>query len=214
MSRHVAAQAAFARHAYRYDTRRLRAELRAKGHAMGRYALRSWVHHQDLYGLSTFSAPHHCGRPGGYFGRKPAVWPASAHRSRLGVGWRHHVLAAARRALVLPDYLARYLFSAGRGLAPSRADARRTRAAGSGAGLDPAPARARAPRPRRTRQLIHQRHLPSLHPPSRDRIQLQPAGQHLRQRPTRYDPSRSRLEYSKLNCCPTVLPLLRLKKPA
>jgi len=34
-----AATAAFSRHARRYGTRRLRAELRAEGHAVGRYAL-------------------------------------------------------------------------------------------------------------------------------------------------------------------------------
>ncbi|TFZ64183.1 transposase [Hymenobacter sp. UV11] len=36
-----AATAAFSRHAQRYGTRRLRAELRAEGHAVGRYALRT-----------------------------------------------------------------------------------------------------------------------------------------------------------------------------
>ncbi len=35
------AQAAFTRHAGRYGTRRLRAELQAEGHAVGRYALRT-----------------------------------------------------------------------------------------------------------------------------------------------------------------------------
>ena len=44
VSWHPAAQAAFAshaRHARRYGTRRLRAELRAERHTVGRYALRS-----------------------------------------------------------------------------------------------------------------------------------------------------------------------------
>ena len=40
---HRAAQQAFARHASRYGTRRLRAELRAEGHAVGRCALRTWL---------------------------------------------------------------------------------------------------------------------------------------------------------------------------
>ena len=43
VSLHPAGQAAFARHARharRYGTRRLRAELRAEGHTVGRYALR------------------------------------------------------------------------------------------------------------------------------------------------------------------------------
>jgi putative transposase len=48
-----AAQAAFTRHARRYGTRRLRAELGAEGHAVGRYALRSWLHRNGLRALST-----------------------------------------------------------------------------------------------------------------------------------------------------------------
>jgi len=52
----VAAQAAFPRHARRYGTRRLRAELHAEGHAVGRYALRTWLHRHDLQALST--CPH------------------------------------------------------------------------------------------------------------------------------------------------------------
>ncbi|MGI4742423.1 MAG: IS3 family transposase [Janthinobacterium lividum] len=51
-----AATAAFSRHAQRYGTRRLRAELRAEGHAVGRYALRSWLHRRGLRALST--RPH------------------------------------------------------------------------------------------------------------------------------------------------------------
>ena len=49
----AAAQAAFTRHARRYGTRRLRAELRAEGHAVGRYALRNWLHRHGLRALST-----------------------------------------------------------------------------------------------------------------------------------------------------------------
>ncbi|WP_092773813.1 DDE-type integrase/transposase/recombinase [Hymenobacter actinosclerus] len=48
-----AAQAAFTRHARRYGTRRLRVELRAEGHAVGRYALRSWLQRNGLRALST-----------------------------------------------------------------------------------------------------------------------------------------------------------------
>jgi len=47
-----AAQAAFTRHARRYGTRRLRAELRAEGHAVGRYALRSWLHRNGHVALA------------------------------------------------------------------------------------------------------------------------------------------------------------------
>lgn len=48
-----AATAAFLRHAQRYGTRRLRAELQAEGHPVGRYALRSWLRRRDLRALST-----------------------------------------------------------------------------------------------------------------------------------------------------------------
>jgi len=48
-----AASATFSRHAQRYGTRRLRAELRAQGYAAGRYALRSWLHRRGLRALST-----------------------------------------------------------------------------------------------------------------------------------------------------------------
>ena len=51
-----AAQATFTRHARRYGTRRLRAELRAEGHAVGRYALRTWLRRKGLRALST--RPH------------------------------------------------------------------------------------------------------------------------------------------------------------
>jgi putative transposase len=48
-----AANAAFLRHAQRYGTRRLRAELQAEGHTVGRYALRSWLRRHGLRALST-----------------------------------------------------------------------------------------------------------------------------------------------------------------
>ncbi len=48
----MAAQAAFTRHARRYGTRRLRAELHAEGHTVGRYALRTWLHRHELQALS------------------------------------------------------------------------------------------------------------------------------------------------------------------
>ena len=43
----TAAQQAFTRHASRYGTRRLRAELRAEGHAIGRYALCRWLRRHE-----------------------------------------------------------------------------------------------------------------------------------------------------------------------
>jgi putative transposase len=52
----VAAQAAFTRHARSYGTRRLRAELYAEGHSMGRYALLTWLRQHGLLALSA--RPH------------------------------------------------------------------------------------------------------------------------------------------------------------
>jgi putative transposase len=48
-----AAIAAFSRHAQHYGARRLRTELRAEGHAFGRYALRTWLRRRGLRALST-----------------------------------------------------------------------------------------------------------------------------------------------------------------
>ena len=48
-----AATAAFSRHAQRYGTRRLRAESRAEGCAVRRYALRNWLRRRGLRTLST-----------------------------------------------------------------------------------------------------------------------------------------------------------------
>ena len=52
----AAAQAACTRHARRYGTRRLWAELHTEGQAVGRYALRTWRHRHHLQALST--RPH------------------------------------------------------------------------------------------------------------------------------------------------------------
>jgi putative transposase len=48
-----AAATAFSRYAQRYGTRRLQAELCAEGHAVGRYALRTWLRRRGLRALST-----------------------------------------------------------------------------------------------------------------------------------------------------------------
>ena len=48
-----AAQQAFTRHSGRYGTRGLRAELRAEGHRVGRYALRNWLRASGQRALST-----------------------------------------------------------------------------------------------------------------------------------------------------------------
>jgi len=52
----AAAQQAFTRHARRYGTRRLRAELRAEGQLVGRYALHNWLRASGQRALST--RPH------------------------------------------------------------------------------------------------------------------------------------------------------------
>lgn len=49
----VAAQQVFTRHAGRYGTRRLQAELRAGGHPVGRYALRAWLRASGQRARST-----------------------------------------------------------------------------------------------------------------------------------------------------------------
>ena len=74
----AAAQAAFTRHARRYGTRRLQAELRAEGHAVGRYALCSWAAQARPSGAEHPPAtpPHDRGRPGCGGGRKPPAGPA------------------------------------------------------------------------------------------------------------------------------------------
>ena len=64
----AAAQAAFTRHARRYGTQRLRAELRVEGHAVGHHALRTRLHRHGLPALSTRSQ-----RP-----RTTVAYPAAA----------------------------------------------------------------------------------------------------------------------------------------
>ena len=49
----LAASAAFLRHARPYGTRRRRAELRAEGNTVGRYALRTWLRRRGMRALST-----------------------------------------------------------------------------------------------------------------------------------------------------------------
>jgi len=64
------AAATFTRHASRYGTRRLRAELRAEGHQVGRYAaLRTWLRASGLRALCT-----HTQRPRATQAA-PAWWP-------------------------------------------------------------------------------------------------------------------------------------------
>jgi hypothetical protein len=59
-----AAQQGFTRHAGRYGTRRLRAELRAEDHQVGRYALRRWLRASGQRAQHPpATSPHHEGRP-------------------------------------------------------------------------------------------------------------------------------------------------------
>ena len=192
VSWHPAAQAAFAGHARRYGTRRLRAE----GHTVGRYALRSWLHHQGLHALST--RPQ---RPRTTVADPAAVvaenrllsQPAPTAPDRVWVGDITYLPPVGGRCTTWPLGAIPVLGGSWAGTWLRRCP---PSAAGFGADPDPAPARAGAPRPRQSRQLIQQRRLPRLHRSSRGRTQLQPAGQPLRQRPTGYGPDRSRLEHT------------------
>ena len=105
----VAAQAAFLRHARRYGTRRLRAELRAEGHAVGHCALRSWLHQEGLQALST--RPQ---RPRTTVADPAAVvaenrllgQPASTAPDRVWVGDITYLPLVSGRWCLLPGHLA------------------------------------------------------------------------------------------------------------
>ena len=74
----AAAAAAFHRHAHRYGTRRLRAELRAEGHTVGRCALCTWLRSSGLRALST--RPQ---RPVPRWLTRPLSWPKTGCSVRL-----------------------------------------------------------------------------------------------------------------------------------
>ena len=158
-----AASAAFSRHAQRYGTRRLRAELRAEGHAVGRHALRSCcvaaAGGRSVPGRNALAPP---------WLTPKRSWPKTccltSPRLRPPIrGGRHHLPAPGRRALVLSGHLARYLLAAGSWLAPGPADAHRTGAHGPGAGPNAAPASSGPDYPCRPRQPIHQFGVPGAH---------------------------------------------------
>jgi putative transposase len=71
-----AASAAFSRHAQHYGTRRLRAELRAEEHAVGQYALRTWLRRCGRRALST--RPQHL--------RTTVAYPAALVAENLLIG--------------------------------------------------------------------------------------------------------------------------------
>ncbi len=142
------------------------------------------------------TALHHRGRLGGYRGRKPAARPARAHCSRPGLGGRHHLLAPARRALVLLGHLARYLFTAG-WPAPARASPRQGSSSTPTAAAN-TPAQPAAPASPK----------PGPYPTSAGRATTTTMPYRVRSWPKPVGAP------SKPNCCLTALPLLRSKKPA
>ncbi|RSK38453.1 transposase [Hymenobacter perfusus] len=115
---------AFARHSQRYGTRRLRAEVQAEGHCMGRWRIRRVLKvHGQRPAAALVRAPHHrfgpgrAGRPQPFVGPtgphrpQPFVGPTGPHRPQPGLGGRHHVLAPPRRRLALPSRVARPLLA-------------------------------------------------------------------------------------------------------
>ena len=104
----MAAQAAFTRHARRYGTRRLRAELHAEGHAVGRYALRTWLHRHDLQALRT--CPHRLrttvADPAAVMAENRLLGQPAPTAPNQVLGRRHYLSAPGGRALVLPGHLA------------------------------------------------------------------------------------------------------------
>ncbi|WP_460615689.1 IS3 family transposase [Hymenobacter seoulensis] len=114
----VAVREAFAHHSQRYGTRRLRAEVQAQGHAVGRWRIRrvlkahglraqpprSFVPRTTDSNLAVRAAPN-----------RLLGQPAPTAPNRVWVGSRH-VPAPPGRGLALPGRLARPLLAQGRGL--------------------------------------------------------------------------------------------------
>lgn len=111
----IAVRKAFTYHSQRYGTRRLRAEVLAQGHAVGRWRIRRVLH---AHGLRAQ-------QPRSFVPRTtdsdPAVRAApnrllDPHGPQPGLGRRHYVPTPPGRRLALPGRLARPLLAQNRGL--------------------------------------------------------------------------------------------------
>jgi len=153
----------------------LRAELQAEGHAVGHYALRTWLHRNGLWVLSTRPP-----RPRTTVADPAAIvaenrllgQPAPTAPDQVWVGDSTYLPLVGGRWCYLAtwrDTCSRRVV--GRHVGPA---AHRTRAAGLGTGPSPAAARTGTPHPRRPWQPVHQCRLPRLHRPGGSRAQLQP----------------------------------------
>ncbi len=90
-----AAQQTFTRHAGRYGTRRLRAELRAEGHRVGRYELRGWLRASGQRALST--RPHRPRATEAVVAENRLLGqPAPTGPNQIWVGSRHLPTAGGR----------------------------------------------------------------------------------------------------------------------
>lgn len=122
-----AATTAFARYPHRYGTRRLQAELRANGHPVGRYALRTWLCRSGLRSLSmrplrprtTVADPTALAAENLLLGQ-----PVPTAPDQVWVGDITYLPLAGGRWCYLAT-MARCLLAPSRGLAPRRPHAHR-----------------------------------------------------------------------------------------
>jgi len=115
----VAAQRVFSTHAGRYGQRRLRAQLRREGHAVGRQRLRDWLSASGLRTICTRASSRpprttQADPQAVAAANKLASWPAATAPNQIWVG------DITYRALGVPGLLARCLFLARGGLARER----------------------------------------------------------------------------------------------
>ncbi|MCB2380419.1 IS3 family transposase [Hymenobacter sp. BT635] len=108
---------AFAHHSQRYGTRRLRAEVQAHGHAVGRWRIRRLLRAHGLRAQQPHSfGPRHPFQPSRVRCPQPLARPSGPDRPQPGVGGPRHMLAPARRRLAVPGRLARPQLAQNRGL--------------------------------------------------------------------------------------------------